>query len=112
MLRTTPDLLYLSNERLADVLTPQHVRGTPSLVIEIGSPSTRGRDETIKRRLYERFGVDEYWIVDPDIDVVRVYRRERDGFSRVVELSRDAGDALTSALLPGLEPPLSRIFRE
>src|SRR5437870_4966193 len=43
-----PDLLYFSNERLAEVVTPQHARGAPNLVIEIGSPGTRQRDETIK----------------------------------------------------------------
>src|SRR6516162_1086945 len=52
-----PDLLYLSNERTKEIVTLQHVRGAPELVIEIGSPGTRQRDETIKRRLYERSGV-------------------------------------------------------
>ena len=82
------------------------------LVIEISSPSTRKRDETIKRRLYERAGVSEYWVVDPEIDVIRVYRREHDQFGRPAELSREAGDVLTTALLPGLEMPLARIFKE
>ena len=107
-----PDLLYLSNARLADVLTPANVKGAPDLVIEIGSPGTRKRDETLKRRLYERSGVSEYWIVDPELDVVRVYLREGEGFGRATELSREAGDVLTTALLPGLELPLARIFRE
>jgi len=107
-----PDLLYLSNARKAEVITPKHVRGAPNLVIEIGSPGTRKRDETIKRRLYDRSGVDEYWIVDPDTDVVRVYRREAEGFERVTELSREAGDVLTTPLLSGLDLPLARIFRE
>jgi Uma2 family endonuclease len=107
-----PDLLYLSNERAAAVITPLHVRGVPELVVEIGSPGTRKRDETIKRRLYERSGVTEYWVVDPETDVVRVYRRERDAFSRAIELSREGGDVLTTTLLPGLEMPLARIFRE
>src|ERR1019366_5389020 len=49
-----PDLLYVSSARAAEILTPLHVRGTPDLVIEIASPSTRKRDQTIKRRLYER----------------------------------------------------------
>ena len=41
-----PDLLYLSNERAADVLHGHHVgQGAPDLVIEIGSPGTRKRDE-------------------------------------------------------------------
>src|SRR5438105_1198394 len=43
-----PDLLYLSNERAAQVLTPLHVRGVPELVIEIASKGTRKRDETLK----------------------------------------------------------------
>jgi Uma2 family endonuclease len=107
-----PDLLYLSNERLADVITPKHIRGAPELVVEIGSPGTRQRDETIKRRLYERAGVTEYWFVDPETGTVRVYGRRPNGFVRAVELSREAGDILTTDLLPGLELPLARIFRE
>ena len=107
-----PDLLYMSRERAADILTPKHVRGTPELVVEIGSPSTRKRDETIKRRLYERAGVLEYWFVDPDVDTVRIYRRAGESFARAVELSLEAHDVLASPLLPGLEMALAQIFRE
>lgn len=107
-----PDLLYMSNARAREVLTAANVQGVPELVIEIGSPSTRKRDETIKRRLYEREGVSEYWVVDPDIDVIRVYRREGDGFSRARELSAEAGDVLTTPLFDGLELPLVRVFHE
>ena len=82
-------------------------------MIEIGSPSTRQREETIKRRLYERCGVSEYWVVDPDIDVVRVYRSTgEEKFDRPIELSREADDVLTTNLLPGLDLPLARIFRD
>jgi Uma2 family endonuclease len=105
-----PDLLYMSNERAAEVLTSKHVTGAPEIVVEIGSPGTRKRDETIKRRLYERSGVTEYWIVDPELDIVRLYRREQRGFGRPAELSAEAGDALTTALLPGLEILLGRLF--
>ena len=107
-----PDLLYLSNERAADVVTPQHVRGAPEIVVEIASPGTRKRDETIKRRLYERAGVSEYWVVDPDVEVIRIYRRDQETFDRAIELSREAHDVLTTALLPGLDMRLARIFRE
>ena len=106
-----PDLLYMSNERAADVLTKANVQGTPELVIEIGSPGTRKRDETIKRRLYERAGVSEYWVVDPDLDIVRVYRRAAEGFERPRELTAEADDVLETSLLPGLTLPLVRIFR-
>lgn len=105
-----PDLLYLSNARREQVLTPAHVRGAPDLVVEVASRGTRKRDETIKRRLYERAGVTEYWIVDPEIEVIRVYRRDGDTFLRPAELAREAGDVLTTVLLPGLELPLVRVF--
>ena len=107
-----PDLIYFSNERAADIAVPQHLRGAPELLVEIGSRGTRKRDETIKRQLYERAAVNEYWFVDPEIDVVRVYRRGSERFARPVELSREAGDELTTPLLHGLALPLTRIFRD
>jgi Uma2 family endonuclease len=107
-----PDLLYISNAQVAEVLTPKNVQGAPDLVVEIGSPSTRGRDETIKKRLYERMNVVEYWVADPELEVVRVYRRDGTRFGRPVELSAEAGDVLTTSLLPGLEMPLTQIFRD
>jgi len=59
-----PDLLYVSQGR-ASILTQANVKGTPDLVVEVRSPSTGRRDETIKLALYERAGVSEYWLVDP-----------------------------------------------
>lgn len=105
-----PDLLYVSNERAGELLAGQHVTGAPDLVIEIASPGTRQRDETIKRRRYEKFGVAEYWIVDLEIDVIRIYRRHGDTFARPIELSPETRDVLTTPLLPGLEIPLARVF--
>ena len=105
-----PDLLYLSHERARQALTPLNVRGVPELVVEIASKGTRKRDETIKRRLYERAGVAEYWIVDPEIEVVRVSRRDGGLLARPIELSCGAGDVLTSPLLPSFEAPLTRLF--
>ena len=49
-------------------------------------------------------------MVDPELDVVRVYRAAEKGFGKPVEWSLEAGDVLTTPLLPGLELPLSRIF--
>jgi Uma2 family endonuclease len=104
-----PDLLYVSNER-AELLR-DFVHGAPDLVIEVASESTRKRDETIKRALNERAGVREYWVVDPEIDVVRVYRRTGERFGRAIELSREAGDVLATTVLPALEFRLDDIFR-
>jgi Uma2 family endonuclease len=105
-----PDLLYFSNERAATAITPRHATSAPDIVVEITSPGTRKRDETIKRRLYERAGVGEYWVVDPELDVIRVYRRIDHAFGRPHELSREAGDVLTTAMLPGLQMPLATVF--
>jgi Uma2 family endonuclease len=107
-----PDLFYVSHERAAQVLSPQNARGAPELVIEIASTGTRKRDETIKRRLYERHGVSEYWVVDPEVDAIRVYRRAGNRFDRAVELTCERHDVLTTPLLPGLEIVLTRIFAE
>jgi len=106
-----PDLLYMSKMRADEILKAANVQGVPELVIEIGSPSTRRRDETVKRLLYERAGVSEYWVVDPELDVIRVYRREGERFARPAELSAEAGDVLTTTLLPGLALELVDIFR-
>ena len=106
-----PDLIYMSSARQAQVATDANVQGPPELVVEIGSPSTRRRDETIKRALYERAGVSEYWVIDTDLDAVRVYRRLDERFARPEQLSLEAGDVLGTSLLPGLELPLSEIFR-
>jgi Uma2 family endonuclease len=107
-----PDLFYISHERAAQVLTPANARGAPELVIEIASKGTRKRDETIKRRLCERDGVSEYWVVDPELDAIRVYRRAGERFERAVELTSERDDVLTTRLLPGLEMSLTRIFAE
>src|SRR5204863_8199538 len=106
-----PDLLYISRERAAEVLTSKHVKGTPDLVIEIGSPGTRKRDETIKRRLYERSGGVEYWIGDPEVAVIRVSRLDGDTFARAIELALEADDVLARALLPGFTMPLRIVFK-
>ena len=107
-----PDLLFVAKSRQPDVLTAKHVRGAPDLVVEIGSPSTRKRDETTKRHLYERFGVSEYWVVDPDLDILKVYRLVEGRFVRAAELSAELDDVLTSPLFPDLTLRLADIVDE
>lgn len=106
-----PDLLYVSRERAGVVLAGEHVLGAPDLVVEIASPKTKQRDETVKLRLYERAGVVEYWVVDPDAEAIRVYKRAAERFEPPVEHSRAAGDVLKTTLFPGLDISLSRVFR-
>ena len=103
-----PDLMYISNTR-AHLLTAKNLQGAPDLVVEILSPSTRPRDERLKRDLYERAGVDEYWLVDPDRDTMTIYRRGVEGFQQSVRHEKD--DVVTTPLLPDFALPLDRVLR-
>jgi Uma2 family endonuclease len=102
-----PDLIYLSKAR-AQPLTVKNLQGPPDLVVEILSPNTRPRDERLKRDLYERVGVTEYWLMDPDQDVVTIYRRGGAGFLPPVRFEKDA--IVTTSLLPDFELPLARVL--
>jgi len=105
-----PDLLFVAGDQF-EILTPKNVQGSPALVVEILSPGTRKRDEQTKRRLFSRTEVREYWIIDPDADLIKVSRRTPDGsFTRVAELTAEDGDTLTSPLLPGFSLALTEFF--
>lgn len=105
-----PDLLVVTNDQ-REILTKRNVRGAPALVIEILSESSSVRDKRSKRALYERAGVREYWIVDPDNDCIFVYRLERPGRFRVPETFDAAAETLATPLLPGFALDLRRLFR-
>jgi len=104
-----PDLLFIASKH-AEIITEKHIVGVPDLVVEVLSASSRKRDEIIKRRLYEQYGVKEYWIIDPELESVKVYRMDVARFIRVTELSVEQGGALTTPLLPELIILLSEIF--
>lgn len=104
-----PDLVVVTGDQL-EILTEKNVAGAPALVIEILSPGTRRRDIGIKRQLYDRGGVREYWIVDPDASAVTVYRRSGTTFA-LREMLTVSSMALTTPLLPGFSLPLEKLFR-
>ena len=105
-----PDVIFVAPDQL-DILTDKNIQGTPAMVIEILSPSTRKRDRQIKQKLYERAGVREYWMVDPDLNVVTIYQRAADGsFPLRASLSAKE-DTLDTPLLPEWSLALSRLFR-
>jgi Uma2 family endonuclease len=92
-----PDILFLRPERLPGT-DAQKVVAVPDLVVEVSSPTTRRRDLTLKKELYERFGVAEYWFVDIEAERVEAYRL-REGRYGPPEILR-SGDELTSPVLP------------
>lgn len=106
-----PDLLVVTGDQ-TDILTEKNVQGPPALVIEVLSKSTRKRDAQTKRRLFERSGVREYWLVDPELDAVQVFRPTPEGrLARVVELTAEDGGVLTTPLLPGCQIDVRELFR-
>lgn len=107
-----PDLLFVAADQ-AGVVTAANLQGAPALVVEVLSPSTRKRDAQIKRRLFARSGVREYWLVDPELDTVQLYRRADDGtFQRAAELSAEDDQALTTPILPGWSLRLRELFSD
>lgn len=104
-----PDLLFVSTERLA-IITPQCMQGPPDLIIEILSETTRRRDEVVKRKLYERFGVAEYWVVDPALETVKCYRLDSQRYVLAGAYALEQDDRITTPLFPTLPIPLADIF--
>ena len=101
-----PDILFVSNERRG-IITEANVSGAPDLVVEILSPSTAERDRELKLTLYARYGVREYWIVDPDDETVEVMELGAEGAAGVRRY--DAG-TVESVLFPRLSIALDDIF--
>jgi Uma2 family endonuclease len=102
-----PDLLLVLKEH--EVIVKDWVRGAPDLVLEVLSPTTEARDRGPKMKAYARFGVREYWIVDPVTQMIEVYRLAGEGF----ELARMCakGDTVETPLLPGFLLPVDSVFR-
>ena len=58
------------------------------------------------RNLYESFGIKEYWVLDPELETIKIY----DKYQRIGELSKEAQDSLTTGLLPEFSCTLNEIF--
>lgn len=100
-----PDLLFIAKDQL-EIMTEKNVQGAPALIAEVVSDSRM--DRVRKRDLYARFGVPEYWVVDPDADRVEVYRLD-DGSYPKPQLF-EPGDVLAYARLPGLQVDVAALF--
>lgn len=68
-----PDIVFISKERL-HLLKRKGLFGAPDLAIEVLSPSTSKYDRQQKKSVYERFGVKEYWLIDPETTTVQGYQ--------------------------------------
>jgi len=102
-----PDILFVSRQR-SHILTRENIHGAPDLVVEILSPATAERDQTVKLDLYARHGVKEYWIVDPDAKAISVLLRGESGFE--VNDIYGEGQTMRSPMLEGFSVALEEVF--
>jgi Uma2 family endonuclease len=105
-----PDLVFFLNEKRDTIVTDERLSGPPNLVVEILSKGSKNmrRDRIVKKHLYAKHGVPEYWIIDCHRRVIEVYRLE----GALLEPAQvfQAEDTVSSLALPGFTCAVSEIF--
>ncbi len=106
-----PDIVFVRNERWHSIVAKNRFNAAPDLVIEIVSPgpTNRSRDFNLKRKVYGKFGVPEYWILDTWSRSLVIFRLAEDNILKEV-MNLRGNDILESPLFPGLALNLSEIF--
>lgn len=99
-----PDIVMVCDEQKLD---QAGCRGAPDWVIEVVSPTTAGHDRGVKRDLYERSGVTEYWIVHPDDRILEIYRLSKEGYAKPAIC--EFVDIVAPAAHPRMEINLARL---
>lgn len=102
-----PDLVVICDRAKLD---DKGCRGAPDWVVEVLSPSTAGHDQILKRALYQRVGVREYWLVHPVDRIVTIYTL-KDGAYGVPDM-RELVDTLAVGVLPEIVIDWERVVRE
>lgn len=85
-------------------------KGAPDMIIEVLSPSTRRHDRLVKLNLYQRAGVREYWIADPDNESVQVFTLDGGAWKLREDYGRE--DVAKVNVLEGCFIELDKVFSE
>lgn len=105
-----PDIIFISKEH-SHIIREENIRGTPDLVIEIFSPSSIERDRTAKKKIYAKYGIREYWLVNPKEETLEVMGPGKKGLLAAELYKVSAGKTIiNSAMFPGLALHLHEIF--
>jgi len=102
-----PDILFVSKDR-SHIITKKNIIAAPDLIIEILSETTETLDRVTKKNLYERYGVKEYWIVDPSARTVEQYVLENKSYRNVGTFKEH--DVVEVKTIGGLSVKLSEVF--
>jgi len=103
-----PDLVIVMNDKRR-IITPKRIRGVPDLCIEILSESNPSQDRVLKLEMYQRCGVAEYWIVDPEEQSIDVYVLNPEGH---YQPRRHTGETLSPATIPDVDIKVDAIWEE
>jgi Uma2 family endonuclease len=103
-----PDLVVVGAAN-ASIITARALEGVPDIVVEILSPGSDDRDRHIKRRLYERFSIPEYWLVEPEHGFLTVHRLDQGTYG--LRAHYDRASILECPEFPTLRVPLLDVFR-
>ena len=104
-----PDIIFISRERL-EIIGEKAIMGPPDLVVEIISPATVRRDTVVKKEIYEKFGVREYWIVYPEEKAIEVWVLNDKGKYDLFSVTEGEGK-VKSKVLEGFEVDLKEVFK-
>lgn len=81
-----PDIIVVLNDQLSIIHKEGHIHGVPAMLIEILSPGNKAHDLITKKDLYEKFGVKEYHIVDPETKLVMTFEQIEGNYQKTKEL--------------------------
>ena len=93
-----PEIMFIPNNQL-DLLYDTIFTGIPDFIIEILSEDSQFRDEVRKRAEYEKIGVKEYWIIDPNSKENSIFLRIIDNKYQQIEFE---GNKIEIDSIPGL----------
>jgi Uma2 family endonuclease len=102
-----PDILFVSGER-SHIITKRNIVKAPDLIVEIISEDTKIRDQTIKKTLYEKYEVKEYWIVFPDEKKVEQFILRDEKLELKEEFTKS--ERITSKVIDDFSVSLEEIF--
>jgi Uma2 family endonuclease len=91
-------------------LTEQNYIGVPTMIIEIISPSNQSHDLVFKLNLYLKFGVKEYWIVNPLLNTIQVYTLDQEDQYQQMDVAKEKG-TIQSRVLPNFQVVLESLFK-
>jgi len=105
-----PDIVFLTNQQINSVGAGERIYEAPVLAIEIVSPGKENarRDREVKRQVYGKHGVEEYWIADPEKHALEIYRLENQTLKLVATLVDE--DEIITPILPGFSCKAHQIF--